>query len=285
MKEKDKDMNRSARITALAVGLGCMVLSMSGCNRLAARDQLNKGVDAYKAARYEEAIEHFQKATQLDPSLPMAKSYLATALAQNVVPGLDTPDNLKNAQQAISIFQDVLSKDPNDVNSIKQIAGIYFSVNKLSDAKDWQKKVLAVDPKDPEAAYTVGVIDWTLAHKNALKELVPAGLNDDGEGNVKAPKKVLQQIADDNTQLVDEGLQYLNQAVQNRSNYDDAMTYLNLMYRRKADVDFKDPAAVKDDVSKAKDWTTKAMGTRKSNEEKKDKGPGGITMDSSGNLK
>ncbi len=278
-------MNRPARITALAVALGCMLLSMSGCNRLAARDQLNKGVDAYKAARFEEAIGHFQKATELDPSLPMAKSYLATALAQNIVPGLDSPENLKNAQQAISIFQEVLAKDPNDVNSLKQIAAIYFSVNKLDEAKDWQKKVLAVDAKDPEAAYTIGVIDWTTAHKKALAVLVPAGLNDDGEGNVKAPKKLLEQIADENGPVVDEGLKYLNQAVQNRSNYDDAMTYLNLMYRRKADVDFKDAAAVKDDVAQAKDWTTKAMGTRKANEEKKDKGPGGITMDSSGNLK
>ena len=61
----------------------------------------------------------------------MAKSYLATALAQNVVPGLDTPDNLKTAQQAISMFQEVLTKDPNDVNSLKQIAGIYFSIKKV----------------------------------------------------------------------------------------------------------------------------------------------------------
>ena len=82
-------MNGPARITALAVALAGMVLSMSGCDKLAARDQLNKGVEAYKSAHYEEAINHFQKATQLDPNLPMAKSYLATALAQNVVPGLD----------------------------------------------------------------------------------------------------------------------------------------------------------------------------------------------------
>ena len=57
------------------------------------------------------------------------------------------------------------------MNSLKQIAGIYFSIKKLDDAKAWQKKVLAVDPKDPEAAYTVGVIDWTLAHENTLKAL------------------------------------------------------------------------------------------------------------------
>jgi len=258
---------------------------MSGCSKLQARDQLNKGVDAYKSARYEEAIGHFQKATQLDPNLPMAKTYLATALAQNVVPGLDTPENLQTAQQSISIFQEVLDKDPKDVNSLKQVAGIYFSIKKYPEAKDWQKRVLAVDPKDPEAAYTIGVIDWTLAHVNALKELVPAGINDDGEGNVKAPKKVLQTLKDENAGLVEEGLQYLNQAVANRANYDDAMQYLNLIYRRKADVDYADPAAVKEDVASAKEWTTKAMGTRKANEEKKNKGPGGITLDSSGNLK
>jgi tetratricopeptide (TPR) repeat protein len=278
-------MNGPARISALAVALAGMALSMSGCKQLEARDQLNKGVDAYKSAHYEEAIGHFQKATQLDPSLPMAKSYLATALAQNVVPGLDSPDNMKTAQQAIDIFQQVLDKDPTDVNSLKQIAGIYFSIKKYDDAKTWQKKVLAVDPKDAEAAYTVGVIDWTLAHTNALKELVPAGINDDGEGNVKAPKKVLQAISEENAALVAEGLEYLNQAIADRANYDDAMTYLNLVYRRKADVDFANPSDVKADIAAAKDWTAKAMGTRKENEEKKNKGPGGITLDSSGNLK
>jgi tetratricopeptide (TPR) repeat protein len=290
LKEKDTNMtgkngNGPARITALAVVLAGMVLSISGCDKLKARDQLNKGVDAYKSARYEEAIGHFQKATLLDPALPMAKSYLATALAQNVVPGLDTPDNLKTAQQAIGIFQEVLARDPSDVNSLKQIAGIYFSIKKFDDAKAWQKKVLAVDPKDPEAAYTIGAIDWTLAHENALKELLPSGINDDGEGNTKAPKKVLEAIKEKNGPLVDEGLQYLLEANANRANYDEAMTYLNLIYRRKADVDYTDPNAVKADVAAAKDWTTKSMGTRKANEEKKNKGPGGIVMDTNGNLK
>jgi len=278
-------MNGPARITALAVALAGMVLSMSGCKRLEARDQLNKGVEAYKSARYEEAIGHFQKATQLDPTLPMAKSYLATAEAQNVVPGLDTPDNLKTADEAIGMFKEVLAREPNDVNSLKQIAGIYFSIKRFQDAKEWQKKVLAVDPKDPEAAYTVGVIDWTLAHQNALRELVPAGVNDDGEGNVKAPKKVMEVLKEENAPLVEEGLHYLLQANDNRANYDDAMSYLNLIYRRKADVDYGNADAVKADVAAAKDWSAKAMGTRKANEEKKNKGPGGITMDSSGTLK
>jgi tetratricopeptide (TPR) repeat protein len=278
-------MNGPARITALAVILAGMVLSMSGCDRLKARDELNKGVDAYKGTHYEEAIEHFQKATELDPNLPMAKSYLATALAQNVVPGLDTPDNLKTAQQAIDMFQGVLNNAPHDVNSMKQIAGIEFSVKRMDEAKAWQKRILNEDPRDPEAAYTVGVIDWMAAHQNTLAVLAPAGINDDGAGNTKAPKKVMDILKVKNGPLVEEGLKYLNDAVQNRPNYDDAMAYLNLIYRRKADVDFGNAAAVKADVAAAEEWRTKAMGTRKANEEKKNQGPSGITMDSNGNMK
>ncbi len=278
-------MNGPARITALAVTLAGMVLSMSGCRQLQARDQLNKGVDAYKSAHYEEAIGHFQQATQLDPNLPTAKVYLATALAQNVVPGLDTPENLKSADQAVSIFQEVLAKDPNDVNSIKQVAGIYFSIKRLDQAKEWQKRVLAATPNDAEAAYTIGVIDWTLAHENTLKALQGAGLNDDGQGNVKAPKKVMEPLAAQNASLVNEGLDYLNQAVKIKPDYDDAMAYLNLIYRRKADVDYGNAAAVRNDMANAEKFRTQAMDTRKANEAKKNQGPGGITMDSSGNLK
>jgi len=277
-------MNGPARITALAVVMAGMVISMSGCNKLAARDQLNKGVDAYKGQHYEEAIGHFQKATQLDPTLPMAKSYLATALAQNVVPGLLTPDNLSNAQQAIDIFQQVLDKNPHDVNSMKQIAGIEFQIKRFDEAKTWQKKVLSEDPKDADAAYTVGVIDWTQAHINALASLVPAGVNDDGEGNVKAPKNVMEALKDKNAALVEDGLQYLNQALENRPNYDEAMSYMNLIYRRKADVDFGNADAVQADVAAAKDWASRSMGQRKINEAKKNAGPGGITLGDNGSL-
>ena len=43
--------------------------------------------------------------------------------------------------------------------------------------------------------------------------------------------------------------------------------------------------AVSSDIASAKEITTKAQGTRKANEEKKNAGPGGITMDANGNMK
>lgn len=231
----------------------------------AARDELNKGVAAYKSAHYEEAISHFQRATELDSSLPIAKLYLATALSQNIVPGLDTPENLKTAQEAIELFQQVLDTEPHNVNTMKQIAAVEYTIKKLEDAKDWQKKVLGEDPKDPEAAYTIGVIDWQEAHQNVHKALLPAGIIDDGEGNAEAPAGVMELIKAQNSALVEEALMYLNQAVENRPNYDDAMAYLNLVYRRKADLDFGNETARLADVAEADEWRNKAMETRKAN--------------------
>ena len=282
-KEKDKNMNRIARLPVLTVVLVAMMVSLTGCDKLKARDQLNKGVEAFKAGKYEQAITHFQSAEQLDPKLPTAKAFLATALSQNVVPGLTTPENLKTAQQAIDTFQQVLAEDPSDVNSLKGVASLYFNIKKFDEAKTWQKKVLAIDPKDAEAAYTVGVIDWTLAHENILKMNAN---NDDGTGNVKfLTKNNCAEIQQENAPLVEEGLKYLNLAVQNRPSYEEAMDYLNLTYRRKADVDCGNATQVKADVDAANDWSHKAMGTRKENEAKKDKGQGGIVLDSNGNMK
>jgi len=88
-----------------------------------------------------------------------------------------------------------------------------------------------------------------------------------------------------NGPLVDEALQYLNQAVADRPNYDDAMAYLNLVYRRKADVDYGQSGRCQGRCGCGEEWRTKAMGTRKANEEKKNAGPGGITMGDNGELK
>ncbi|HEY0796808.1 MAG TPA: tetratricopeptide repeat protein [Acidisarcina sp.] len=278
-------MNRLARLPVLSALTLSLLIPMTGCRPLEARDQLNKGVRAYKNQKFEDAINHFQQAVNLDPSLPMARLYLATAYAQQVVPGADTPDNLKNAQMAIAGFQEVLAKEPKDLSSLKGIAVMYYNTNQYDKAKEWHKKVLEVDPKDAEAAYSIGQIDWAQANRNAVSDLKAAGMQDTSDGNPKAPKAVCQKITQDNSGLIAEGLQYLDQSIQIRPNYDDAMAYINLMYRRKADLECGNDAARKADLAQADDWRERAMGTRKTNEEKKNQGGGGIVMDADGNTK
>ena len=255
-----------------------LLVSATGCQKLKARDQLNKGVQAYKSARYEEAINHFEQAVNDDPTLPMARSYLATAYAQQVVPDLTTPDNIKTADLAIQNFQKVLDEKPGDVNSMKGIASIYFNTDNYDKAKEWQMKVLQADPQDAEAAYTIGSIDWKLAYRNAVKALQAVGMQDDGSGNVKMPKKACQDLVQQNSTLVNEGLEYLHKAVEIRPSYDDAMAYLQLTYRRKADLECGNDSARKDDMAQVDQWREKAMSTRKANEEKKNSQTNGVVM-------
>ena len=83
-------------LTLLAVLL--VLFSAVGCSKLRARDQLNKGVQSYKNAKYEDAIEHFKNAVAMDPSLINARLYLATAYAQQYIPGADSPENNRYAE-------------------------------------------------------------------------------------------------------------------------------------------------------------------------------------------
>ena len=56
--------------------------------------------------------------------------------------------------------------------------------------------------------------------------------------------------------IVDEGITNLQKAIQLRPDYDDAMAYLNLLYRQKADME-TDPAARDNDVKLADDLVDK----------------------------
>jgi tetratricopeptide (TPR) repeat protein len=279
LKEMIHSMKLTARIPVTASMLALLLITATGCNRLKARDQLTKGVQAFKNARYEEAVNHFQQSIALDPNYEDAKLYLATAYSYQVVPNLDTPENLAIAQKALDGFNAVLAKDPKDLTALKQIASINRNIKKFDIAKEYEKKVIAIAPNDPEAYYTVGFVDWVLAYKNATTILAADGLTDVGDGNPKKSKAACEKLKAANTDLVNEGLQYLHKAVELNTTYDDAMQYLQLTYRRKADLECGDEAARKADMAQVDDWIQKAMGARKANELKKEKAAqGGVTM-------
>jgi tetratricopeptide (TPR) repeat protein len=270
-------MNRIVRLPVMAALLCTVLFLTTGCNRLKARDQLNKGVEAFKTARYEEAINHFQQAVSLDPTLPMARLYLATAYSQQVVPNLKTPDNLKNAQLAIQNFQIVLEKEPNNINALKGIAALYLNTQNFDQAKAYQRKVIDADPNDAAAYYTIGVIDWTVAYKNAIPVRQSLGLHDNGDP-IK-DKKACGALAEENTPLIQEGLDALNKATQLKENYDEAMAYINLLYRRKAETECGDEDARKADLATADEWVQKAMAARKANQIKANQNaPKGIVL-------
>lgn len=275
-------MNRSARVLAFAAIVLALAAAV-GCtgviNSLKARDQLNKGVASYKNQKYEEAIDHFQKAISLDPKLQTARLYLATAYAQQVVQGSKTPENLQLANSAINEFQKVLDENPSNeqkLSALKGIAMLYFNIEEMDKAKEYHLKVTQMDPNDPEAYYSVAVIDWTEVYKKAAEMKAPLGLKVDDPFKGKNELKVCDELRQANQEGVDQGIQMLQKALEIRPDYDDAMAYLNLLYRRRADLQCNDPAAREADLRTADDWVNKTLATKKMKAERQQ--AAGITL-------
>jgi len=248
-----------------------VILSSVGCNKLKARDHLNKGVQAFKNSKFELAIDHFQQAVALDPSLINARLYLATALAQQYIPGVDAPDNNRFAEQAIDQYKQVLQVDPKNINSIKGIAYLYLQMKKFPLAKEYYKKASELDPNDPEPYYSVAVIDWTQTYVPRQEERAKLGMKPE-ESLPTKDKKVCATMREQNSANVQEGIDNLNKALHLRPDYDDAMAYMNLMYRERADIQCDDPAAHSADLKTADEWVDKTMATKKAKAEKQPSG-------------
>ena len=279
--------NRKLRVLTLAA-VTLALISSVGCNKLRARDQLNKGVEAYKNSHYEQAIDHFQQAVQLDPALINARMYLATAFVSQYIPGVDSPDNIRTAQQAIDEYQKVLDTPSaardQKVNSAKGVAYLYLNQKKWDDAKKYYRMASDMDPNDPEPYYSVGVIDWTACYQPRMEERAKLGMKPEEHLNPKNKdqKKACDELKVKNAPAISEGIDTLNKAIQLRPDYDDAMAYMNLMYREKADVECDDASVRADDLKTADHWVDETLRVKKAKAEKAAQSQaGGITVDQS----
>jgi len=275
-------MNKNVRLLTLAA-VALALFSSVGCNKLRARDQLNKGVQAYKNTHYEEAIQHFQQAVELDPKLLNARLYLATAYVGQYIPGVDSPENIRVAEEAIKQFQQVIDDKPSreqKVNSAKGIASLYFNMKKFDEAKKYNHMVSDLDPNDADPYYSIGVIDWTESYAPRMEERAKLGMKPEEHLNPKNKdqKKVCDELRQKNMPVIQEGIDNLKKAIDLRPDYDDAMAYMNLMYREKADIECDDLAARAEDLKTADSWLDKNLAVRKAKAEKQP-GAQGIVND------
>ena len=279
-------MNKYLRLLTLAL-VALALFASVGCDKLKARDQLNKGVKAYKDNHYEQAITHFQNAVNLDPALTNARMYLATAYVSQYVPGIDSPDNLQTAQNAIDEYTKVIDSNPSrdqKVNSAKGIAYLYLNEKKWDQAKKYYRMASDLDPNDAEPYYSIGVIDWSQSYQPRMEERAKLGLKPDEHLSAKNKdqKKLCEELKAKNSTVIQEGIDSLDKAIKLREDYDDAMAYMNLMYRERADVECDDEAARAADLKTADQWVDKAMQAKQARAAKAAAAQGGqVTMDQS----
>ena len=237
------------RMARRGVTLAAMVIlgvTASGCSKLKARDLLNKGVAAFKNGQSDVAIEDFKQAKEADPDLLNARLYLATAYASLYIPGAPSAENMARGNQAVAEFKEVLDKDNNNISAIDgigsilfQMAGQPFDPKKFEESKSYHQRHIQLKPDDPEPYYWIGVIDWTLAFRangEMRMEYNKSNIKKQVRDDDPLPADVRTQYASKYSTFVEEGIADLQKAISIKPDYDDAMAYLNLLYRRKADM-------------------------------------------------
>jgi len=245
-------------------GVLVLAVASNACKKLEARDHLNKGVVEFRSAHFQAAIDHFQQAVTLDPGLLNAKLYLAESYFSQYAPGGQSADNMKIAHAAIDAFQKVLDDDPSNATALAYTGLIYYNLPDLPKAKEYEQRRAQANPNDPEPYYWIGVIDWNLVAKSDTtarssdQKLQQANAHGDLP---PLPEKVRADLAQKNASLIDEGMQALQKAVDLKPNYNEAMAYLNLLYRQKADIEESQDAR-EADLKNAGDWLAKALAAR-----------------------
>ncbi len=254
------------------LGLGALVFLATGCDKLKSRDAINKGIQSYRNARYTEAVEFFKRSVALDPTNVNGKLYLATAYMTQYVPGSDDPKNVQFANAARDQFQAVLKDNPTDRTALASLASLSYQeaqgipkmedkVKKLDESKDWYEKLIAADPQNKEGYYSLAVIDWLKWYPNLMTARAEMGMKPEDPGPLK-DKKVKAELKEKYEPLIDDGIAKLNQALKLDPNYDDAMAYMNLLVREKADLsDTSDE--YKTQVAEADTWVQKSLETKK----------------------
>ncbi|MGZ8798157.1 MAG: tetratricopeptide repeat protein [Thermoanaerobaculia bacterium] len=243
--------------------LAALILSLSsaGCvNQIKARMEIKEANQAYENEDYSTALARYTSARQIDPKfadldrmigysqiglyVPDDKSPANAARADAAIMELNKylkkrPDdriardalinmylNANRTSQAIDYFRNYLDQHPADLEAVKSIATLYAKQGDFNESLAWYKKITLLDSKNPEAFYIFGVVCYEKVAKNP-------------------PADPVQKL-----DIIMQGKQALQRAIDMKTDYFEAMAYLNLLWRQQALTE-TDPVKAQEDVAQA----------------------------------
>ncbi len=241
--------SRSQQSRAAAGAVLALALTLTaGCSSITVRKEMHEANALYKAEKYEEAVTHYKRVIEADSThieawLNMGYAYRALFHpgsthekdVEYARAGIDAfrkvieldPRNEKAQQyfldfctvaerydEAIGYFESELKTSPNDAQLIRQIASLYGKKGDADNALKYFKRWTEVEPSDPVAWYTIGVACWERSYRH--KTMI----------SVEEREAVITQ-----------GIAALDKALKIKPDYFDALSYMNLIYREKADLE------------------------------------------------
>jgi tetratricopeptide (TPR) repeat protein len=255
------------RVAVVAVLiLAPLALGLTGCQKFQARMELKRGNDLYADEVYKEAIAQFQKGLALDPSATFAWRSVGLAAMALYRPGVETPENRQYAETAVDAFKKYLAAFPKDEKVEEYLITTLINAKKYDEALS---RLKTQGQKDPTKAGVDGVIVATLTKAGRLEEAYTWAKRRPDPTilygiSVAAWDKAYNDPMLDKAsrgKFVDLGLEAAAHSLRLKSDYYEAMTYYNLLFREKAKLE-DDPLKAQEWYAKATEWRDKAIAAR-----------------------
>ena len=220
-----------SRIGATAI-LALFVAAGAGCtliNKVRAKNELNETARAYREGHFEEAEQHAKKALSYDPANKTARIFIARVIHQQYKPGIDQPDNVAKAREAVEAYKRILEMEPNNEEAYKAISVLYAAIKDETKLREW---ILArandsnmSNEKRAEAYAILAGKDWDCSFKITELPEVKVTSNDGGTPQVTYQKPKDQKDFEMIQRCVVRGLEEAETAIKYDPNNESAWSY------------------------------------------------------------
>jgi tetratricopeptide (TPR) repeat protein len=247
-------------LTALAiVAIVASGVALTARAQSALQTKMKQGVDAYNNGDFKTAIDHFTSAAALEPSNPNPKLFLANALMRDCYTQ-EGPTDTRLLSAARQQYQEVLARDANNKQAVAGMTALAIDAKQFREAHELAQKLTTIDPNDKTAWYTIGVLDWTIVYPEYLRAKQAAGGKQEEYRIPDASAR--DTVRNQYLPQVEEGIRALTKALSLDPEYNQAMAYLNLLFRIEAGI-WEDPALAQALIVKADTWVSKAIETKR----------------------
>lgn len=218
----------------IVLALAILVASSSGCgvvNRIRAKNELNEAARAYREGRFPDAEQHSRRAAELDPDNKTAPMFIARTIHAQYRRGVQTPENIAKANEAIAAYQNILDKNPKDEEAYKAIAYLLGETKEEAKLRQWISNRAASDTVEPEKRAEAYIVlaskDWDCSFKmtelpaNKTTTIDPSN----NKATVSYKKPSDQKEFDTAQQCVKQGLSEAENAIKFDPNNESAWSY------------------------------------------------------------
>ena len=217
-----------SRICAIAI-LVLFVGAGAGCSligKVRAKNELNEAAKSYKEGHFEDAEQHARKALAFDPENRTATIFVARIVHQQYKPGVDAPDNIQKARDAIEAYKRVLQIDPKSEEAFQAISYLYAAIKDDDNLRQWistrANDANETNEKRADAYAILAGKDWDCSYKvTELPEVKVVAT--EGKVNYQKPKD--PKDFDKIQQCVTRGLEEAETSIKYDPNNEKAWSY------------------------------------------------------------